>query len=172
VAYRRKIKQKARRLWLEGVSFREIPPRLAKAFPNEKTPKDHRVIFKWSQNDDWNEDKAILEKKIQQKQDKELTKIADEITARSQRVVSIGDLLLAHIGSQAQQQPGQADTFRAQTSDGRTVEYEQLDPKDLNTLVNALNTLSSRVRIETLGYDKLTKLVLPDGTVLTPEDSQ
>jgi hypothetical protein len=171
VAYPRKIKQKARRLWLEGLPFREIPARLATSFPNEKTPKDHVIIFQWSKADDWDADKAIIDERIKQNHNESLTKIADEIAARDKRVLQVNDVLIAQIATHVQQRPGQAPTFRAKTTEGVEVEYQLLDPKAIQQLAGALNTASKRGRIVGLGYDELKRVVLPDGTTLTPEDS-
>ena len=143
MAYPRKIRNTARRLWIEGYSYDKVIVILKEKYPNQITPSRQHTIIGWSKAEDWDADRTLIDVKAAQKRRKEAEEIATELVREEHRDKIILEAALQQI---------QCQLTRKNKDDKPII----LEPLAITQLVSAIDKAIRRKRINRLGYDTIT----------------
>lgn len=143
MAYPRKIRTAARRLWVAGYSYEKVINLLKSKFPKENTPPRWKTINGWSNADDWEADRKLVDQKATEKRLEEAEEIATDLDREEHRDKTTIEAALQQIRHQLTQK----------TKDGTPI---ILTPLDITQLVSAIDKAIRRKRINRLGYDTIT----------------
>lgn len=154
MAYPRKIKDAARRLWLSGYSYEKVIIKLKKAFPKGEAPRRWQTIKDWQLKDGWKIDAQIIEQKSAKNREKETDEIVEAHRAKEIRDLETLDALLLH----ARAHIGKKD---------KAGKAQILGVAEIKALAQAINMIHSRERINRYGFDKTTKVDVNDTSDLS-----
>jgi hypothetical protein len=149
VAYPRKIKNTARKLWLSGYSYEKVVVKLNDAFPNADTPQRWRTILDWKEKEQWEVDAKVIAEKAHKKRIQERDEIVEENRAEELRDIETMNAAIQHVRYHL----GRTD------KDGKPL---SVDHKALVHLVNAADKAMRRKRINRYGFDTITKVEIPN----------
>lgn len=131
MAYLNKIKEKARRLWLQGYSFEKI-------VEMNDMPRNRKTIERWCQKDKWEEELEIINRKADEKRTEILS---DELAIITQ--IHRGQLQQVHTDiNEARKKLKNLWERWEKNNEGK-----EQTPINLNSITSAIRSLASTLDI-------------------------